>query len=365
MIKRLIIFAIFSLYVASASASSDSIKQFIEQWREKNQIPAVSFLIKSPKSNIYYLSGTTTLNSNRKIEDQTLFGVGSITKTFIAAAILQLQETGQLNLDDPLSKYFPEYPKWSAITLRQLLNMTSGIPNFTKSEVFKKLIEKNPTEYHSPSFFINMAYGQNIEFAPGKRWLYSNTNYYLLGMLIEKITHSKLDTQLDQRFFKPLDLRHTYYLSDTAPLSVFNKKAHAYLDGRDVTDQNPAYYGPAGGMLMNAKDLLTWTQALFTPGKILSEKSLKELMTTQIVPSNPPKPEGSRYGLGIYSLSIPNYGLVWWYTGVIDGYSSVFMWIPERKVTIVTQINRWQGNNYGLLMPGQELLDVALSNLRL
>lgn len=242
--------------------------------------------------------------------------------------------------------------------------MTSGIQNFTKSEALINLIANNPAEYHPLSFFINLAYAQNNEFAPGKGWLYSNTNYYLLGMVIEKITHSRLDAQLEQRFFKPLHLMHTYYFSDKVPSSLFNKKAHAYLDEKDVTNQNPAYYGPAGGMIMNAEDLLTWTQALFTPGKILSEQSLKELMTTQIVPSNPPKPEGSRYGLGVYSLNIPNYGLVWWYTGVIDGYSSIFMWVPNKKMTIVAQINRWQGNNYGLLMPGQEFMNDILSKLK-
>lgn len=363
MIKRLIIFILLYFYFNSAFATPRTIEQFINQWQRENKIPAVSFIIKAPRYNLYYLSGTTTLNGNKKIDDRTLFGIGSITKTFIAAMILQLQEANQLNLDDHLSKYFPEYPKWSNITLRQLLNMTSGIPNFTKSDTFKKLIANKPTEYHPLSFFINMAYVKNNEFFPGKVWLYSNTNYYLLGMIIEKVTHSELNTQLEQRFFKTLHLKNTYYSSNTMPTSVLDKKAHAYLGAKDVTNQNPAYTGPAGGMVMNAKDLSTWIQALFTPGRILTEKSLKELMTTQIVPTTPPKPEGSSYGLGLYSLKIPGYGLVWWYTGVVDGYSSVFLFIPERKIIIVGQINRWQ-DNYGLLMPGQALISEVMRKLK-
>jgi D-alanyl-D-alanine carboxypeptidase len=309
------------------------------------------------------LNGTPTLNGKTKITDDSLFGVGSITKTFVAVTILQLQETHQINLDDSISRYFPEYPRWGKITIRQLLNMTSGISNFTRTEIFKKLIENEPTTYHPPSFFVDLAYKQKDEFSPGKGWYYSNTNYYLLGMIIENITKKSLLHEFQQRFFKPLHLTNTYYSIDTYPASIYRQQVHAYLNDKDVTKENPSYYGPAGCMLMNTKDLLIWTQALFTPGKILSKHSLNNLMKTQTVPSNPPKPDGSRYGLGMYSLDIPGYGLVWWYTGVIDGYSSVFIWIPKKQIIIAAQVNRWKDNNFGLLMPGQYFINTILETI--
>lgn len=344
--------------------SPENISSFIEQWRQENQIPAVALVIKIPdKDPTYYLNGTSTLNGKIKITDKNLFGIGSVTKTFVAATILQLQEAHQINLDDSISKYFPEYPRWGKITIRQLLNMTSGIPNFTRTEIFRKLIENEPTTYHSPSFFVNLAYKQKDEFMPGKGWYYSNTNYYLLGMIIEKITKQNLSHEFQKRFFKPLHLSNTYYSIDAYPTSIYRQQAHAYLNNADVTKENPSYYGSAGCMLMNTKDLLIWTQALFTPGKVLSQQSLNELMKTHAVPPSPPKPNGSRYGLGIYSLDIPGYGLVWWYTGVINGYSSVFMWIPKKQIIVAAQIDRWKDNNFWLLMPGQKFINTILEKI--
>lgn len=242
--------------------------------------------------------------------------------------------------------------------------MTSGIPNFTRTEIFKRLIENEPATYHPMSFFINLAYKQTDEFMPGKGWHYSNTNYYLLGMIIEKVTRHDLSYEFQKRFFKPLNLRNTYYSTDAYPLAIYKKQVHAYLNDTDVTKENPSYYGPAGCMLMNTKDLLIWTQALFTPGKVLSQQSLNELMKTHVVPSSPPKPDGSRYGLGIYSLNIHDYGLVWWYTGVINGYSSIVMWAPKKHIIIVAQIDRWKNNNFGMLMPGQIFINTVLNKMK-
>ena len=135
---------------------------------------------------------------------------------------------------------------------------------------------------------------------------------------------------------------------------------HSYQDTQDVTYDNPAYYGPGGSMMMTSIDLVRWTDALFTPGKILTQNSLVEMMTTVNTPIVAPKPNGSRYGLGIYSLTIPDMGIVWWYTGVIRGYSSIMMWIPSKHITVVAQINRLQGENYGLLFPHQEFMQQVL-----
>ncbi len=242
--------------------------------------------------------------------------------------------------------------------------MTSGIPNFTQTIRFKKLIQSQPTAYHSPTFFVDMAYEEKDEFTPGKAWSYSNTNYYLLGILIEKVTHHTLAEEFNQRFFKPLHLNHSYYSASNYSTKVQNQKAHPYFNNQDMNDVNPSYYGPAGSMLMNTTDLVIWTQALFTPGKILSQASINQLMTTVPVPRTPPRPAGSRYGLGIFSLEIPGYGLTWWYTGVVDGYSSLFMWIPGRKIILTAQINGWGGNNFALLMPGQVFTNTLLQKIQ-
>jgi D-alanyl-D-alanine carboxypeptidase len=366
MLKKILVifFLIFFFFYQNASANSSiSLRDYIKNWQQQNKIPAVAFILKSPQMSFEYLSGTSIENGKSKIRENSLFGVGSITKTFVAATILQLQESHQLNLNDSLDQYFPQYPRWKKITIRQLLNMSSGISNFTLTDTFKKLIKNDPAGYHPLSFFVNLAYMREDQFSAGQGWNYSNTNYYLLGMLIEKITHHSLADEFHQRFFKPLHLQHSYYSGNVYPHFIDKKRVHAYLNDKDVTNENPAYYGPAGGMVMNTQDLVTWIEALFTPGKVLTKKSINELMKTQAVPFVPPKPKNARYGLGVYSLNIPKQGLVWWYTGVVDGYSSVFMWIPSRKIILAAQINRWTGNDFGILMPDNDFLNTILKTI--
>lgn len=363
MIKNFFIFFFsFSLSICAYSSESDAMKNIINQWRIKQSISAVSVAIQMPNKPMWlFLSGTTTMNGRHQLKPTDVFGVGSITKTFIAATILQLQESHKLNLSQSLGEFVHVYPRWSRITLRQLLNMTSGIANFTKTNKFEKMIKEQPQAYYPLSYWTNLAYQQKDLFEPGKDWYYSNTNYYLLAMIIEKVTHHKLADELKQRFFRPLHLKNTYYFDHAYPEEVIAKKVHPYLDGKDVNLENPSYYGPAGSMLMNATDLIHWTEFLFFPGKVLSEDSLKQVMTTIKIPDNPPKPKGSSFGLGIYSLTIPNIGKIWWYTGIINGYSSIMMWLPTKNIFIVAQINGFHKKDFGLLMPGHEFMNTVLS----
>ena len=142
----------------------------------------------------------------------------------------------------------------------------------------------------------------------------------MLVLLLKHLENLDEQNELNTDFY----FAHPYS-SNSYPTSIYKRQVHAYLDDEDVTKENPAYYGPAGSMLMDIQDLLTWAEALFTPGKILSKNSLEELLQTQAAPSSPPKPYNARYGLGVYSLEIPGYGLVWWYTGVVNGYSSIYL----------------------------------------
>jgi D-alanyl-D-alanine carboxypeptidase len=357
----LVCLMLFSNTVFADTQWQNQIQSFINNWRLDNKIPAVSMSIKLPNQPIRnFISGTTTMKGDVLVTKDSLFGVGSITKTFISAAILQLQQEGKLNIYDPIGSYFPEYPRWHSVTIVELLNMTSGIPNYTAFPRFEKLIHQTPKAQYPLIQFIDLAYQQQDDFLPGHGWHYSNTNYYLLGLIIEKITHHDLADELKQRFFIPLKLDHTYYSDKAYPRFVLSQMAHAYFNNRDVTQENPCYFGPAGSMVMNSGDILRWVKLLFTPGKVLNQKSLSQFMTTITVPYSPPKPNGAAYGLGVYSLNIPYYGLVWWYSGVRDGYSSVFVWIPSKKIIITAQINSWKENNFGVLMPGQPFLNQLL-----
>ncbi len=345
-----------------AFATGVNFQSDLNTWRTQNHVTSVMISTENLSNDkvVTYTSGVTTLQGKTHVTADSLYGVGSISKTFVAATILQLQEEGKLKLSDPLGDYLPQYPRWKSITLQQVLNMTGGIPNFTESPKFKPMVRQNPQALIPPQDFINIAYAMPDYFAPGQGWHYSNTDYYLLGLVIEKVTGQPLKTVFTQRFFKPLHLNHTFYSTEFYPKAVEMQMAHAYRDGHDVTNFNAGLYGPAGGMVMNSHDLLIWTYALLTPGIVLNQDSLNQLMITVPVPPNPPKPAGAQYGLGIYSLDMKGLGTVWYYAGVIDGYTSTLMWIPAKNTIIVAQVASWPNGHFEVLFPNQPLIQKIL-----
>lgn len=347
--------------------SLDSNQSFLDDWRQKNHVTSVVVTVENTQIGAIEksASGTTTLKGGKPVTTENLFGIGSITKTFVAAAMLQLQEEGKLNLDNPIGSYFPQYPRWNSITIRQLLNMTSGIANYTKLAAFEKIQKNPPRKAISPEYFIDMAYDRSDQFAPGKGWYYSNTDYLLAGLIIEKVTGHSLESFFKEHFFNPLHLNHTFYSDGFYSYGVTKEMARAYDGRHEITPFNFSVYGAAGAMLMNAPDLRTWTAALFTPGVILKKSSIDEMTQTIRIPSSPPKPLGARYGLGVYSLDVPEVGTIWYYAGIVDGYTSCFVWVPSQHKIIVAQLAGWTGDEIYLLFPNRELMKELLSAVSL
>lgn len=363
--KKILLSLSVFLFMNSAFAVTDtvSLQSYLDAWRVQNQATSVVITIKdlnSGKSSAY-ASGSILLNETKPVSADNVYGVGSISKTFVATTLLQLQEEGRLKLDEPIGGFFPKYLRWKNRTIRELLNMSSGIPNFTESPVFASLDKTNPQAQISSQDLMDMAYAMPDYFEPGQGWHYSNTNYYLLGVIIEKITGQALSAVYEERFFKPLHLRHTFYSDSFYQAAILANMAHAYANRKDVTDFNAALYGPAGAMIMDSQDLIAWTQALFSPGIVLNQGSLQELMTTLPIPPSPPKPLGARYGLGIYSVETKEEGRLWYYTGVIDGYTSLLLWVPKKNEIIVAQAASWPTGHFEILFPNQALVQKLLA----
>ena len=317
---------------------------------------------------MHFTSGTTTRLNNQPVSFDTLYGVGSISKTFVAATLLQLQEEGKLTLDTPIGKYLPVYSRWEAVTIHQLLNMTSGIYNFTESQAFQKLHNGKLKNKIPPSQIIQIAYNHHHdEFKPGEKWKYSNTNYVLAGLIIEQVTKKSLATVYQERFFAPLHLKNSHYSNAFYPNAVVKKMAHVYSNGHNrlITNTrfNAGLWGAAGGMVMNSQDLLVWVQSLFTPGKILSIHSLAEMKNTTPIGYASLKPPNSRFGLGIYSLAANKLGEIWWYTGIIAGYTSAVVWIPELHTIIVAQAASWPADTMQILSPNETLMTFIFSKI--
>src|SRR3990167_359541 len=344
--RKFFIIALSILSLTSYANTQDSVGKYANQWRQKNDIPALSLYIISPKTNIQILSGHNKIKAGQPITSDMLFGVGSITKTFVSVAILKLEEEGKLKLNDKVGKYFPKYRKWRDVTIKQLLNMTSGIPNATHNKTVLKNMMMKVQPGYTPEQLINIAYQYPLKFKPGHGWSYSNTGYLLLGMIIEKITGQPLRTVFNNEIFNPYGLRHTIFSNTIYTKSQLKEMAHGYRGNVDIIQMKPSNLGAAGAAFMNAGDLVKWINALLIQKKVLTPKELKQFLTFVPVPIGVNQPKNQYYGLGIFMLKTKEYGEILSYAGVTFGYSATFVWVPKKHILLIAQINRLKDKNH-------------------
>jgi D-alanyl-D-alanine carboxypeptidase len=276
-------------------------------------------------------SGVRTIEHGGTVPTDGRFRVGSITKTFVSTVVLQLVDEGALTLEDPIGQYIPEFGIDSRITVRMLLQHTSGLFNYTGEPNPDGSVEAgipvsgqefvdNRYLTYAPSDLVEVALAKPPRFEPGTQWSYSNTNYVLLGMLIEKLTGNSYADEITDRIIRPLHLRHTY-LPGTRT-GIPGPHAHGYLtyphDGAmrtvDITRENPSWASSAGEIIATTADLDRFLGALFD-GKLLPADLLAEMRTLH--------PQ-SGYGLGLQSLDAgPDCGGVYeGHTGGVQGYQS-------------------------------------------
>ena len=364
--RKFFIVAFSILSFASYASTQDLITQYANQWRQQNDIPALSLYVISPKTNIQILSGHNKIKAGQPITNGMLFGVGSITKTFVSVTILKLEEEGKLKLSDKVGKYFPQYHKWRNVTIKQLLNMTSGIPNATHNKtVLKNMMTKAQPNY-TPEKLIKIAYQYPLKFNSGHGWSYSNTGYLLLGMIIEKITKKPLPAALNDEIFNPYDLHQTIFSNNTYTAEQLEKMVHGYRGNTDITQMKPGNLGAAGAAFMNSNDLVKWIDVLLIQKKVLEPKELKQFLTFVPVPIEMNQPKNQYYGLGIFMLKTKKYGEILSYAGVAFGYSSTFVWVPKKHILLIAQINRLKQNHYNYLFTSgafvQDILKILCSS---
>ncbi len=356
---------LFTVLILTLGCKSEPEKKFdiqlqkiINQDRFECKAPALAVSIQGPnEKNIYdYFDGTTNFDGSRKIKKESLFQIGSITKSFTAAIILQLEFEKKLILDAPIGGWLPQYSQWKSITVKQLLNQTSGIYNYSDISNFKNNLIKKPTKQFALKELADLAYNhkKNLLFYSGKGWAYSNTNYVLLGLIIEKITGHSFSNEISSRLLgKKFGLLNTYYIKN--PKNSVEFLVHSY-DGAgknsptntDVTIINTSWAGPAGGLISSAHDIVLWAKALFK-GNVLQPKQLNEMTTLVSMESGQliNKQSENGYGLGIGS-DIENfgfnkkYGLVYDHTGGMLGALSYFVYLPRKNiiVAVVTNTNQ-------------------------
>ncbi|MFC1613862.1 serine hydrolase domain-containing protein [Gemmatimonadota bacterium] len=292
------------------------------------------------------------------LKPDMLFAIGSVTKNIVAALTLKLAEDSLLSLDDPLSNWLPKYPHIDGnITIRQLLNHTSGIYMFWENQDIWDDLKKDRAKVWTPEEVLT--YIKEPYFAPGEGSRYSNTNYLLLAMIIQKATGSSLSTEIRRHFWQPLKIDNAYLsIEEDIPE---NQLAHVYGDNfnndgsyLDLTflpraSHESITYG-SSGIFITAKDLVRWCHALFE-GKVLQQQSLDEMQ--QFIDIDISR-QNKGYGLGLelYAKSIASGEKSIGHCGGNIGTTTYMVHLPEHNMSIVVMINAFPNRCAGVITKG-------------
>ncbi|MEP6732734.1 MAG: serine hydrolase domain-containing protein [bacterium] len=276
----------------------------------------------------YGLADRTT---NRAAGPTTVYEIGSITKQFTSSAIMRLVEQGKIRLDDDLSKYVPTFPlQGKHVTIRQLLNHTSGIHSYTSNKAWATTWSQDLT----PDSIVGFVARDTFDFAPGSRWLYNNTGYVLLGMVIEKVTGKPYAAYLDEQFFKPLGLKQTRYCpahpTDTTYALGYSARNKELVPSTYLSLTHPF---SAGALCSTARDYLVWQRALHG-GRVVSAASYTQ-MTTPDTLNN-----GSRlnYGFGLTMGQIGTHRMIT-HGGGINGFTTAQLYFPADTLSVIVFTN--------------------------
>jgi D-alanyl-D-alanine carboxypeptidase len=278
-----------------------------------------------------------------------LFDVASVGKNYLAALVLQFVEEGLLGLDDPLHKWLPDYAHIDrSITVRQLLNHTSGIHDFVEhpQSPYRTAFEEIEFEVaSSPEEVVSTLVGEPY-FPPGEGFHYSSTNYVLLRMIAAKVTGSPVSAEIRRRFLNPLGLDHTVVLDSDAPLPGAYRVAHNWWDAdgdgvlEDISSRPRAWIATRSPAMVytTAGDLAGWSQALYG-GEVLGPETMAEMLAFhRPAPTSPGEPLATGYGLGTQELRLGGLKM-WGHLGWQYGYTTSMVYLPKRSTSITITIN--------------------------
>jgi len=298
-------------------------------------------------------SGIAEMQTDKPMTSDMGFRVGSNTKPFIATVVMQMVDEELVGLDDPLSKYFPEYTKWADITIRQLLNMRSGIMDYLAS--FDLMLAKimDPGTPSTPAEILAYLEDEELDFEPGTDGKYTNSSYLLLGMIIEKVTGKTIDVEVQERIVEPLGLEMTFV---DLTGEVREKVAHGYMDlslvgvifgvppeviafipeenqyDGTIVDTSylfhPSITWAAGALVSSSKDMTKFMYELLN-GELVSPESLAEMQKTEEIYLL-----GSmvQYGLGLQKRE-SDHGFLLGHGGLNFGYQAGTYYVPDLGVT--------------------------------
>jgi D-alanyl-D-alanine carboxypeptidase len=271
-------------------------------------------------------SGVGDVTTGKPYPHDAVFRVGSITKTFVATVVLQLVAEGKVNLDEPIERHLPGLITGNGndgrqITVRNLLQHTSGLYSYTDDLLMTDDLESLRHRGGEPGELVALALKHSPLFAPGSAWSYSNTNYIVAGMLVEKVTGHSLAGEITRRITRPLGLRDTSLPGrGDERLPAPHPRGYLSLGGplTDFTDFDPSIAGAAGALVSTGRDLDVFYTALLG-GRLLPAAQLAQMQRTVPVPDDP----GADYGLGLFHRTLPDGTRYWGHGGDIFGFATL------------------------------------------
>lgn len=360
---------------AMGAAVEDIISAHVKQYAKAEHFSGIAVSVKAGDKISNYAAGKRSISGNEPMTPADLFDIGSITKSFTAALAMMAEREGKLQLEKTLGDYLPEYPQWADMSLTGLLDMSTGIPNYSESPTMNYLFSKDLRHYWSQPDMINLAYPKKMNPPRKPGYFYSNTGYALMDMILTNQYKMPFKQLLMDRIIKPLALKNTWYPLPDYTSQQLQGKAHGYswniygnpeLLGQDVTETNLSWAGAAGGIIATSEDVLHWVEDLFISDRLLTkaEKHKMQQMISldtgkRIATTDKDNPRG--FGLGIAQIYDEKTGRFWFYEGETLGYRALYMYVPCNKVIIVALFN--SATNHDNDKAGKLLQDIYRQTL--
>ena len=324
----------------AGTAHADLVDDYVAAQMRRQQVPGLSLAVvqdgRVVKQQGY---GFADLELKVPVTPETVFEIGSITKQFVAAALMTLVEEGKINLDEPASRYLSDLPPaWHAVTVRQLLTHTSGIPDF--EEILGYGAYRTPTT--APQL-IAVAAAKPMDFPPGAQWHYSNTGYYLLGLIIEKVSGAPYVTLIENRILEPAGMTRT---RSSVPTEIIAGRASGYaLEDHRIVNRDaiqPTAVGGAGDLVSTTGDLVKWN-AMLDAQSVLATESYAQIWSNQALADGSP----SGYGFGWFVSPVRGHRAQE-HSGGTAGFSSDILRLPDDRVTVIVLTNSYDANPIGM-----------------
>ena len=340
----------------------------LEDWHKAGKFPGATVGVALANGESFGLAvGYSDRDAKLPMRANDRMLAGSTGKTFAAAVALQLVNEGKIDLNAKVSKYlggekwFPRLPNANDITVRQLMNHTSGLVRYEFKDQFTKDLTANPSKSWNPEELIAYLLDEKPPFEAGKGWDYSDTNYIVLGMIIERVTGRNFYDEAIRRLIKPHKLRDTIpqdrrtlkgvVQGYAGPNNPFGGKDAMIADGKFAI--NPQFEWTGGGWATTSEDLARWAKIMYE-GKAFDASLLPQMLDGV---SAPMLGRDAKYGLGVIIRNTP-IGTAYGHSGFFPGYMTEMMYFPDHRVAVAVQVNTSVGKDVGRPL-GRVLLELA------